>query len=172
PWARDFSYASRLAKVFAGSISGLRTRFRSVRNVLQAADEAPAAAEFADGEHEFVAALFEGKINGVVFRIDDAEKTRVAKSLRAAPAPKSVAIEKNADVVAVANFQFFHLVAIGFDGGARVKDFHAGLRLKASREVALKCDAGMRSFAITVEDDEAGRFGFDILPLDRLAFCS
>ena len=67
------------------------------------ADESPAAAELADGEHELVGALLERKVDGVVLRIDDAEEARIAEVLRAAAAVEDLAVQEHADVVAVAD---------------------------------------------------------------------
>src|SRR6476660_397975 len=80
---------------------------------LEAADEAPAAAELAEREDELVAALAERQVDGVVLRVDDAEEARVAEALRAAAAPQDPAVQEDADVVAVPDLQLLHLVAVG-----------------------------------------------------------
>jgi hypothetical protein len=43
----------------------------SVLEVRQPADEAPAAAEFAERQQQFVAALLQREVDGVVLRADD-----------------------------------------------------------------------------------------------------
>ena len=78
-----------------------------IGEVGEAAEKAPAAAEFAEGEKEFVVARVEGKVDGVVFRVDDAEEAGVAKTLGPAAAIENFPFEEDGDVVAVADFEFF-----------------------------------------------------------------
>jgi hypothetical protein len=90
-----------------------------IRDVGEAAEKAPAAAEFAEGEKEFVVARVEGKVDGVVFRVDDAEEAWVAKTLGAAATIENFAVEEDGDVVAVADFEFFEEVTVAEPGECR-----------------------------------------------------
>src|ERR1700740_87334 len=142
----------------------------SVFRVRKAADEAPAAPELTDRQHQFIAALLQGQIDGVVFRIDDAEEARVAEALRAAATIENLPVEEEADIVAIPDFEFSYLITAGIDRGPGIEDFHAGLRLQARRKVRLKRNARVRRIAIAIEHNEARRFGLHILPLDGGAF--
>src|SRR6185369_6436564 len=128
----------------------------SVCHLSQATDKSPAAAQFADRQHQLVAAFLQRKINRVVFRIDDAQKPGVAKILRAAPAKKNLAVQKHADVVAVAEVELFHLLAIGINRGSRIQDLHSRLRLQAFRKVVSKSDPRMRRRAVSIQNDKSG----------------
>src|SRR5689334_16614092 len=105
--------------------------------VLQPADVAPAAAELAQREHELVVALLQRQVDRVVLQVDDPEEAGVAEALRAAAAPENLYVQEHADLVAVADVQLLHLVAVGRDRRARVEHLRSGLRLEALREVAL-----------------------------------
>ena len=62
-------------------------------------------------------------------------KRGIAEALRAAAAVKNLSVQEDADVVAIADLELLHLVAIGVDGGARVEHLHSRLRLEARGEV-------------------------------------
>jgi hypothetical protein len=55
-------------------------------HVVKSANEPPAACQLAHGQNEFISALSQRQVYSVVFRINDAEKSRVAEALRT-PAP-------------------------------------------------------------------------------------
>src|SRR5258708_3200501 len=103
----------------------------SVLHILESTDESPAPAEFPDRHHQFIAPFLERQVNRVVLRIDDTEESRVAEILRAATPEKNPAIQKDADVVAVANVKLFHLITLGFDDRACIHDLHSWLRLQS-----------------------------------------
>jgi hypothetical protein len=142
----------------------------SLWNLVELADEAPATAELANGEHELVVAFFQGKVDGIVLRIDDAEKTGIAETLGAAAAIEDLAVQKDTDVITVTDRELFDLVSRGMDAGPCIKDFHTSLRVEAFGEIALESNSWMGGFAEAVKDDEAGRFGLYVLPLDGFRF--
>ena len=55
----------------------------------QAANESPSAAEFTDRQHQFIAALLQWKVDGVVFRINNAKDPGVAEILGASATEES-----------------------------------------------------------------------------------
>src|SRR4029434_4941113 len=132
----------------------------------EAADKTPAAAQLADGQHQFVASLLQRKVYSVVFRIHDAEETGVAEILRASAAKKNLAVQEDAHVVAVSDVEFFHLVAIRIDRGAGIENLHSRLRVETLGEVGCERDTRVRSLAVAIEDHETGWLRFDVLPLN------
>src|SRR6476646_8073859 len=134
---------------------------------MEAADEAPAAAELAERQDELVVALAERQVDGVVLRVDDAEEARVPEALRAAAAPQDPAVQEDADVVAVPDLQLLHLVAVGGNRRPRVDDLHPGLGLEPLREVALKRNLRVRGLEVAIQHDEARRLRLDVAPRDR-----
>src|SRR4029077_1394535 len=116
-----------------------------------------------------ISALFQRKINGVVFRVNDSKKSWVPKTLRASPTIENLAVQEHADVVAIADFQFLHLLVVRLDGGARIEELHAGLGLEAGREVALKGNARMWRLTIPIQNHKSRRLRLHILPLNRVA---
>ena len=92
----------------------------SVFQVHQAANESPSTTELADRQHQFIAALLQGKVDSVVFRVNDAKKPGVAEILSASATIENLAIQEHADVVAVAEVELFHLIAVGIDAGPRI----------------------------------------------------
>src|SRR5262249_10495669 len=121
----------------------------------------PPAAKFTDCQHQLIAALLQGKVNGVVLGIHDPEEPWIAKTLSAAAAVKDLAIQKNADVIAVADLELLHLFAVGVDGGFRIHKFHARLRIETLRKVCLERDIQMRRLKIAIENDKARQLGVD-----------
>src|SRR5882724_3585841 len=104
----------------------------------QPADEPPPAAELADGERQLVAPLLQWKVDRVVLRIDDAEKPGIAEPLGAPARVENLPVQEDAHVVAVADEELLHLIAVRIDDGSRVDDLHAGLGIEPLREVALE----------------------------------
>src|SRR5215813_12709382 len=145
-------------------------RANSVLQVHQAANESPAAAEFADCQHQFVAALLQGKVDGIVFRVNDPEESGIAKTLGAAATVENFAIQEYAHVVAVTDIELFHLIALGINVGSHIHHLHSRLRFQTLGKVSLKRDPRMWSFAITIEDHKSGWLRLHILPLDCLTF--
>src|ERR1044071_3587618 len=88
--------------------------------VFETADEAPATPELAHGEDQFVGAFAQRQVQRVVLRVDDPEEARIAEVLRAAAAVENAAVQEHAHLVAVAEEQLLHLVAIGLDRPRRV----------------------------------------------------
>src|ERR1700722_7654610 len=64
----------------------------SIFEVGQAADESPATTKFAHCKHQFIPALFQWKVNGVVVWTHDAEKPGVAESLGASSTKQNFAV--------------------------------------------------------------------------------
>ena len=108
-----------------------------------------------------------GRYTRVVLGVDDPEEPGVAEVLGAAAALQDPAVQEHADLVAVADLELFHLVAVGVDVGPRVQDLRSRLRLEALGEVGRERDPRMRRLAIAVEHDESGRLRLDVLPLHR-----
>src|SRR5438105_13824368 len=106
--------------------------------VRQPTDEPPSPTELAHCEHQFVLSLLQRKVHRIVFRIHNAEETGVAKALCAASAVKDLSVQEDAHLVAVSDLKFSHLIADRLDACLRVDHFHARLRLKALRKIALK----------------------------------
>src|SRR5581483_3963940 len=132
--------------------------------ICQATNEPPSSTEFTDGEHQFVISLPQWNVDGVVFRIHNAQKPWVAKILGASAAEQNPAIQEHGGIIAVTDRKLFHLVAVRNDGGPRIEDFHPGLRLQAFGEIVGKGHFRVRSFAITVQNHKAGRLGLHVLP--------
>src|SRR5262249_25126997 len=142
---------------------------RCVRSILyanEATDESPSAAELADRQHELVAAFFQGKVDGIIFWVDDAEEAWIAETLGASATVKNPAVKEHADVVAVADFEFFHLLAIGINCGTSIEHLSTRLGIEAFREVPLKRNSRMRRLAVTIENYKTWRLSLYILPLD------
>src|SRR5215471_1118238 len=141
----------------------------SASDIGKAANESPPASEFADSQHQFIAAFLQVEIDGVVFRIDYAKKPGIAETLGAAATIKNPAIQKHADVVAVTDVELFHLVSVAVNAGARIYDFHAGLGRQSRGKIALEGHPGMRGLAIPIDDHETRRLGLYVLPGDGAA---
>src|ERR1700733_6124076 len=153
------------------AIPGSLPWLRSVSYVLQAANESPSSAEFADRQHQFVVALLQGKINGVVFRVHDTEEPRVAETLGTSAAVENLTIQEDTDVVAITNVELLHLLPIRINGGPRIYHLHSRLGFQTLRKVALKRNYRMRGLAIAIEDHKAGWLCFYILPGHGIALC-
>src|SRR5262249_12009887 len=130
------------------------------------AHKPPAPTQLTHRQHQLVAALLQWQIDSVVFRINDAEEPGVAEVLGAAAAEENLAVQEDADVVAVADLEFFHLVAVALDGGARVHHLHPRLRLQALGKVVGKGHPRMRGLEVTIKNNKPGRLRLYIFPGD------
>src|SRR5690242_3531543 len=101
-----------------------RLTTRSSIDLRQAADEAPAAAQFADRQHQLIAAFLQRQVDGIILWVHDAQEPGIAEALRAAPAVEDLAVEEDAYVIAVADLELLHLVAVRIDGRPRIDHFH------------------------------------------------
>src|SRR3954451_22104142 len=110
----------------------------SFLQILQPADETPSPSKFTHRQHQLVAALSQWKVHRIVFHVHDAEKSWIAKVLRASSPKKNLPVQEHAHIIAVANIQLLYLVALGMNGGPRVAHFHPWLRLQAFGKVFLK----------------------------------
>ena len=86
-------------------------------HVVEPADQPPAAGQLAHGKYEFVSAFFQRQIYGIVFRIHDAKKSGVSEALRTSAAVKDFIVQKQANVIAISDIEFFDLIPIGDDRG-------------------------------------------------------
>src|ERR1043166_2742108 len=81
----------------------------------QAADESPSAAELADGQDQFIAALLQWKKDGIIFCIHDPQKSWVAEILGTAATQQNLAIQKDTYIVAITDIKLLHMVTIRID---------------------------------------------------------
>src|SRR5207253_2822341 len=72
------------------------------RIAVEPRDEAPSAAQLAQGQQQLVVARMERQVQRVVVRAHDAEEPRIPKALRAPPSIEDAAVEEYAHLVAVA----------------------------------------------------------------------
>ncbi len=118
--------------------------------VAKAADEPPASTQLTHCQHQFIAALLERQIHGVVLRIHDAEKCRIAETLGTAAAIENLTIQKHGDFVAVADIEFLYLIAVGLNDGLGIEHLHTRLGFKALGEVSLERDSRVRSLSVSL----------------------
>src|SRR6267154_4701658 len=77
---------------------------------------------------------------------------------------KRILLQEHADVVAIADVELYHLVAVGIDAGPRIHDLHPRLGFQALRKIVRKRNPRMRALAITIDDHKAGRLRLHLLP--------
>src|SRR5260370_41137014 len=79
-------------------------------HVVEPADKPPAARQLAYSKHQFVSAFSQRQVYGVVFRIHDTQKARVADALGTSATVTDSIIQKQSDVVAIADIDLIDLI--------------------------------------------------------------
>src|ERR1035438_4865997 len=148
--------------------SGL-TCLSSVFHVRQPPNKSPSPANLAHRQHQFIAPLPQWQVDRVVFRVNNAEESRVAEILCASATIENLTIQKHADVVAITDVEFLHLVAVGIDIRPRVHNLHPRLGFEPLRKIVPKRDIQMRGLAVTIEDYKSRRLRLYILPMYAVA---
>jgi hypothetical protein len=98
---------------------------------VEPADEPPAAGSTRSRQVRFVSAFLQRQVYGGVFSIHDAKKSGVPEALRASAPVKDSIVQKQADVIAISDVEFFDLVLIGGYCCARVNELHPFLWLES-----------------------------------------
>src|SRR5256885_95782 len=131
--------------------------------VVNAADETPAAEVFGYGKDNFVPPFFQIEVNTVVFNIHDPQESGIAKAIGTSSGKQGLPIQKDCDLIAIAERHFLNLIANGIDSGACKDNFPARTRANPLRWVSEELPF-TRTSPVPIYDDHARCFDAHRLP--------